>query len=129
MEKVTHENIVARSVTVVDENGNAKLLLQASLGRCGIQMMGKDGEPKLELQVAENGETTILISDSQDQPSITIGVSETGKGLSVLADNVNVASLGCDLSGLGPLSSSQGYLLIRNTENDEQTFFPELGGT
>lgn len=122
--------IRARSIVLVDKNNNDRIVMHSSDGSdsaCGIQIRGPSGLPLLDMQVSGSNEVTICFVDSDNRSAITLGVNQFGRGMSVMSgDEVAALSLGVDSQGVGPYGESQGYLMIRNTESNEQIFVPIL---
>lgn len=115
-------NIVARSIRIVDEVGNDRILLTASgiASICRIQLIGIDGSPSLEIQVARN-EASIEVRDSADRPILSLGTSDSSRGATVYAESgMPAVSYGVDLSGTGPVSSEEGFVRLVDCRTNEQ---------
>jgi len=125
----THDSIVARSIRIVDDEGNVRMNLGATAtgpGLCGVQIMGRTGLPLIDLQVTDFGEATLSFTGPDNQTAISIGINQSSHGMSVTTkDGTPVLYFGVDLTKSGPFSPSQGYLFIRNAETNEQVILPD----
>ncbi|MCC9606237.1 hypothetical protein LOC68_18880 [Blastopirellula sp. JC732] len=125
---VTHEEIVTHSIRLVDREGNDRIMLHASAeepGLAGIQIVGSSGFPRLELQVANDGEVGIRITNQENQNVIQIGVNQTGNGFSISTkDGSPVIMMGVNSEQFGPFGPTQGNMVIRDAATNEQTIIP-----
>lgn len=130
---VTYDEIVAHSIRLVDRAGNDRIMLHASAeepGLAGIQIVGSSGLPRLELQVADDGQVGIRMTNQENQNVIQIGINQTGNGLSIsTSEGMPVIMMGVHAEQFGPFGPTQGNIVVRDAATNEQTIIPDPNKT
>lgn len=88
---VPPQDLVVRSLSVVDENGKTRASLMADVYGAGLQLLDEDGNVRAELVSKKTG-TALTLRDGSENGNVRLAIGKNGPNLILQDSNGNKVS-------------------------------------
>lgn len=81
--KLTADSVVARRLTVVDDDGNERVRVRGTSGFVTVDLSDSDGRPRLTLQLDNSGHPSITMWTKENALALSLALTTDGNGIMV----------------------------------------------